>query len=170
MPLTPSKRVVLVEHSSYCSAPPLISSHLPPRLSRAEEARRPRAPLRTIKAEVRESEADSADFTFKDEDVNVDVKPVIVPDPRHLSARVAAISIRQPESGGEDRHASFRTQPLCRVPSSQLGPGDPPIRPGRPKGSKSRPKIAPVPDLPTPPVRAAAAKARSGMTSTSNRS
>ena len=134
MPLTPSKWVVLIEHSSYCSAPPLISSrvHLPPRLPRAIEARRPRAPLRVIKAEVWESEADSAEFAFEaEDDVKVDVKPIIVPDPRHLSARVAAISIRQPESeastsSGEDRHASFRRQSLCRVLPSQLGPTDPP--------------------------------------------
>ena len=129
MPLTPSKRVVFVDHSSYCSAPPLTSSRviLPPRLTHAEEARRPRAPFRAVKAKVRESETDSMEFVFEVIEEKVDVKPIIEPDPRHLSARVAAISIRQPESAastssGEDRHSSFRTQPPCRVPPSQLGP------------------------------------------------
>ena len=116
------------------------------------------------------------EFGFEDEEEEkVDIKPLIKPDPRHLSARVAAISIRPPESAastssGEDRHSSYRTQPPCRVPPCQLGPADPPQRPGRPKGSKSKPRIAPVQGLPVPPVRAAAARACTNMASTSNRS
>ena len=180
MPLNPSKRVILVDASSYCSAPPLATSSrilLPPRPTRAEEARRPHAPLRAVKAEVRESEAESVEFVFEDEEEEKaeDVKPKIELDPRQLSARVAAISIRQPSSAasassGEERDGSFRTQPPCRVPPSQLGPADPPRRPGRPKGSKSRPRIVPIPDLPVPPVRAAAARAAKGMALTSSRS
>ena len=146
MQLTPSKRVVLVDASSYCSAPPLATSSrilLPPRPTRAEEARRPRTPLRAVKAEVRESETDSVEFVFEDEEEEKpegDVKPRIELDPRQLSARVAAISIRQPESAastfsGEERNCLFRMQPPCRVPPSQLGPADPPRRPGRPKGA-----------------------------------
>ena len=134
MPANLSKRVVPMDSSSYCSAPPLtISSRvlLPPRPTRAEEARCPCAPLSAVKAEVRELEVDSVKFVVDDQfvDVKLDVKVRI--DPRQLTARVAAISIRQPDleasmSSREDRHSSFRTQPPCRVPSSQLGPADPP--------------------------------------------
>ena len=102
----------------------------------------------------------------------------IEPDPRPFIARMAAIAIRQPElaasTSSEEAQgpstSSYRTQPLCRVPSDQLGPADPPRRPGRPKGSKSRPGIPKVYGLPVPPKRAAAAKARSDMASASNRS
>ena len=142
MPLNPSERVVLVDASSYCSAPPLATFSrilLPPRPTRAEEACRPHAPLRAINAEVRESEAESVEFVFEDEEEKAkDVKPKIELDPHQLSARVAAISIWQPSSAasassGEERDG---TQPPCRVPPSQLGPVDLPQRPGRPKGSK----------------------------------
>ena len=89
---------------SYCSAPPLKTSSrilLPPRPTRAEETRRPRAPLRAVKAEVRESESESVEFIVDEED-DVDVKPdvqvKIEPNPRHITAQVAAIAIRQPDS------------------------------------------------------------------------
>ena len=95
MPFNPSK-VVLRDFDSYCSAPPLTtSSHvlLPPRPKRAEEARCPRARLRAVEAEVRESEANSVKFAINAIDVKPDVK--IEADHRQLTTRVAAISIRQ---------------------------------------------------------------------------
>ena len=158
---------------AYCSAPPLTSSFRPPRLSRAEEARRPRAPLqRPVKQEVRESEADSVEFAFN-KDIERPVKheqPVkIEQDPRQLTLRIAAIQIRQPacsastSSGeapgpsGSGSGTAYRTKALCQVPSS---PADPPRGKGRPKGSKRRPRIAISFGLPTPPERAASAKAR----------
>ena len=166
----------LTLRDAYCSAPPLTSSFRPPRLSRAEEARRPRAPLqRPVKQEVRESEADSVEFAF-DEDIERPVKqeqPVkIKQDPRQLTLRIAAIQIRQPASSastssgeapgpsGSGSGTAYRTKGLCQVLSSQLGPADPPRGKGRPKGSKSRPRIAISFGLPTPPERAASAKAR----------
>ena len=164
---------------AYCSAPPLTSSFRPPRLSRAEEARRPRAPLRVVKREVRESEPDSVEFAVdvNDEvDVKPDIRVKIERDPRHLTARVAAITIRQPPSSASSEEpqrpttASYRTQPLCGVPSARLGPADPPRRPGRPKGSKSRPRIAARTTTATPPVRLAATKANARMAAKPNRS
>ena len=94
-------KVALVDHAheSYCSAPPLrTSSHLllPPRISCAQEARRPRAPIREVKREVRESEPDSSEYGIDQADA-IDVKPEIKPevalDPRQLTIRVAAIAI-----------------------------------------------------------------------------
>ena len=93
-----------MDHGSYCSAPPLkTSSHLllPPRPSRAQEARRPRAPLREIKREVRESEPDSSKYAIDEQDavdVKPDIGPVVERDPRQLTARVAAIAIWQAPS------------------------------------------------------------------------
>ena len=130
MPLSSRK---LVLRDSCCSAP---------RLSRAEEARRPRAPLREIKPEVFESE-DSVEFVV-DEDLKRPIKfeqPVkqersykLEPDPRHLTARIATIAIRQPTSAASTSSSdnpgpsgtAYGTQALRRVPSSQLGPVDPP--------------------------------------------
>ena len=172
----------MVDAASYCSAPPLETYSclfLPPRLTRAQEARRPRAPLRVVKREVRESELDSVEYTVDAAD-EVDVKPDIGPeikrDPRQLMARVAAIAIRRPPSAASLEEAqwpaatNYRTQPLCSVPSARLGPADPPRRPGRPKGSKSRPRIAAVTTTVTPPVRVAAAKACAKMAAKPNRS
>ena len=162
MPAKLSKWIVLRDSSSYCSAPPLTtSSHilLPPRLTRAEEARRPRALLRAIKAEVRESEKVSVQFVVdEDDDKKTEIQIKIEPDPRQLVARVATITIRQPGSAASTSSeeaqvpstSSYRTQSLCRVPSGQLGPADPPRRPGRPKGSKSQPRIAAIHNLPVP--------------------
>ena len=112
-------------------------------MSRAEEARRPSALLRPIKAEVRKSEAESVEFIVQEEDTVWPVKqewPVkIEPNPRQLTARVAAIFIRQPESAAST--SSKEAQ----------GPADPPRARGRPKGSKSRPRIPKVYGLPSRP-------------------
>ena len=122
------------------------------------------------------------EFVVHEEDVEREIKVEkpfkIEPDPRQLTARVAAIAIRQPTSAASTsseeaqgpREPAYRTQPLCHVPSGQLGPADPPRGRGRPKGSKSRPRIPVIYGLPFPPEKAAAAKARSEMTLSSNRS
>ena len=103
MPAIKSK-VVLRDFDAYCSAPPLTtSSHLllPPRLTRAQEARRTRAPLCDVKPEVRELEADSVEFVVDedDEEIKPDIRqPKIEPDPRQLTVKIAALAIRQPTS------------------------------------------------------------------------
>ena len=173
---------VLVDAGSYCSAPPLATSSrllLPPRISRAQEARRPRAPLWEVKREVRESEPDSTEYAIGADDVvyvKPDIGPVVERDPRQLTARVAAIAIQEAPSAASSPEAqrpstsNYRTQALCSVPSARLGPADPPQRPGRPKGSKSRPRFAAVTTTTTPPVRLAAAKANVKMAIRPNRS
>ena len=147
----------MVDAASYCSAPPLETYSrlfLPPRLTRAQEARRPRAPLREVKREVRKSKLDSAEYAVdaSDEaDIKLNIRPVIMSDPRQLTARIAAIAIRQPPSAASSEEAqrpstsnskpstsNYRMQPLCSVPSARVGPADPPRRPGRPKWAKSR--------------------------------
>ena len=179
MPLQ-DKRIVVWD--SYCSAPPLTSSPrvlLAPRLSRAEEARRPRMLLRPVKAGVRESE-DSVEYAFDDEEFGpkpVKEEPVVKveQDPRQPTIWVDAISIGQPTSAAStssDGHSgpsgvAYRTQGLSTIPSGQLGPADPPKGRSYPKGSKSRPRIEPNFDLPVPPERAAATKAQAEMESTS---
>ena len=92
-------KMVTFDHEAYCSAPPLrTSSHLllPPRITRAQEARRPRAPVQEVKREIRESEPNSSEYGIGASDV-IDVKPDvkdIVMDPRQLTVRVAAVAIR----------------------------------------------------------------------------
>ena len=158
------------------------SSHLllPPRLSRAQEAQRPRAAIREVKREVRESEPNSSEYgiaTSDVVDVKPDVKPEVAMDPRQLTVRVAAIAIRPAPSAASSPEAqgppqpSYRTKALCHVPSARLGPADPPRRPGRPKGSKSRPRVAVVATTSvTPPVRLAARSANRKISARPSRS
>ena len=177
--MLPTRRLLL--RDAYCSVPPIESSFRPPPLSRETEAVRPRAPLRQIKREVRESEASSVEFVLDEAD-NADVKvqavkveaPIKVEkDPRQLCVRLAAVSLRQPvpassNSSSEDvagpSGTAYRMQALRRIPSGLLGPADPPRGRGRPKGSKSRPRVPLTFDLSAPPERAAAVKTRADMT------
>ena len=140
-----------VRWDAYCSAPPLsITTLRPPRISRDIEVRRPRAPLVIVKREIDSSEVELVEFVVDDE-FKIDVKPQpkVVLDPRQL----AALSIRPTPSSastssgegaaapGSNQQAHL-TEALCRIPSQSLGPADPPRGRGRPKGSKSRPRIA----------------------------
>ena len=89
----------IVIRDAYCSPPPISTSFRPPRLSRAEEAVRPRSPLRPCKREVRESEAESieAEFIVDEQDeiaVKVERPVKVEPDPRQIVVGIAAISIR----------------------------------------------------------------------------
>ena len=93
-------------------------------------------------------------------------------DPRQICARLAAVSIKQPAptaSSSSEEVAGpsgtvYRTQALQRIPSSQLGPADPPRGRGHPKGSKSRPRVPLTFGTSALPERAAAARARAEMT------
>ena len=87
----PTRRLLLCD--AYCSAPPIESSIRPPRLSRDAEAVRPRAPLRPVKREVRESDTGSVEFVVdKADDVDVKVEAVkIEKDPHQLCVRLAPV-------------------------------------------------------------------------------
>ena len=135
-------------------APPLSTSSLrPPRISRKAEARRIRAPLIKVKREV-ESSIESAEFIV-DEDFEVKHPVKVKLDPRQLRAGIAALAIRPLPSVASSTTSSeaaaaaiglsqwgVRSAALCRVPEGNLGPADPPRRRGRPKGSKTRPRVA----------------------------
>ena len=163
-----------LERDAYCSAPPLSTSTLcPPRISRDAEARRPRAPLRPVKRETDSLEVKSAEFIVDDSEEDVKPPIKIEFDPSQLRVGVAAISIRPPPSSastssdeataaapGPSRW-SHRTEALCRIPDSTLGPADSPRGRGRPKGSKSRPRISF--GLATLPERAAKLKAEESL-------
>ena len=72
------------------------------------------------------------EFIVDEDDVKPDVHELkIEPDPCQLAVRVAALAISQPtsaasssseEAQGPGLSSSYHTQPLCRVPSNQLGP------------------------------------------------
>ena len=148
------KNLRKLSRDAYCSAPPLSTSSLrPPRLTREGEVRRPRAPIITVNREVTSS-IESVEFVVN-EDFDVDVKPVKIElDPRQLQAGIAALAIRPPpssasSSSGEAAAAApgpsnwcVRGKALGCIPGGGLGPADPPRRRGRPKGSKTRPRVA----------------------------
>ena len=99
---------------AYCSAPPLRTSTLrPPRLSRDEESRRPRAPLRPVKREVRESsEVDSVKYFIDDSDA--EVKPAVRPvkeEAGGIRVGLAAISLRPPPSSA----STSSEEAACRI-------------------------------------------------------
>ena len=125
----------IVLRDAYCSAPSIATSFRPPRLSREEEAVRPRAPLRPVKREVRESEADSAEYIVDEEDerpIKIEWPIKVEADPRQIRFGLAAICIRQhastastsSEEAGPSSTA-YRMQALRRIPASVLGPADP---------------------------------------------
>ena len=163
-----------LERDAYCSALPLSTSSLhPPRISREAEARRPRVPLFEVKREI-ESSIELAEFVVDDE-FEVDEKhPVKVEiNPRQLRAGIAALAIRPPPStestsSGEAAAAApgpsqwgIRSAALSRIPEGGLGPVDPPRRQCRPKGSKTRPRVAF--NLTTLPERTAKVKAEASL-------
>ena len=97
-----------------------------------------------------------------DEDTIKREQPIKVEaDPRQITLGLAAIAIRPANSAASTSseeaagpsHTAYLTEALCRIPSGQLGPADPPRGRGRPKGSKSRPRIPITFGISTPPER-----------------
>ena len=136
--------VATPEHSpAHCSAPPLQAEFRLPRLQRdVETVTRPRAPLRPLKWED-ESSADAVvEFRLDVADaLEVKVEAAETEEeaeaPRLLCARMAAVRVSQ-------EPATINK----------------PRGPGRPKGSKSKPRVEPVFDTSAPPERDEAKKAR----------
>ena len=141
-----------LDRDAYCSAPQLSTSSLrPPRISREVEARRPRAPLVEVKREV-ESSSESAEYIV-DEDFDIKPPVKVEIDPRQLRAGIAALAIRPPPSAASSSSEAaaaapgpsqwgIRSAAMCRIPVGILGQADPARRRGRPKGSKSRPRVS----------------------------
>ena len=131
------------EAPAHCSAPPLQAARRLPRLSRdAESVTRPRAPLRPSKWEEESTTGAEAEFSvgLADElEVKVEaVDPVAVAeDQPQLCARLSAVRIA-PRSAAASQ----------------------PRKPGRPKGSRSRPRVEPRFETSAPPERDEAKKAR----------
>ena len=131
-----------LQDPAHCSAPPLQASFRLPRLSRDVEAvTRPRSPLRAIKVE-RESESgavygfDMDPFDEVEVKVEADAPVEAEAEAGRLCVRVSAIEIAPPA--------------LAAIGSK---------KPGRPKGSKSKPRVEPQFDTAAPPVRKEARKA-----------
>ena len=141
------KELRQLPRDAYCSAPPLPTSLRPPRL----EAKRPRAPIIKCKREVTSS-IESAEYLI---DEDFEVKPVIkTKEPLRLRAGLAALAIRPPPSTASSSNSGeaaadpgpsgwgVRGVALSIIPGGDLGPADPPRRRGRPKASKTRPRVA----------------------------
>ena len=127
---------------AHCSAPPLPSGFRLPRLSRdAEAITRPRSPLLPAKWEERSECEAVVEFSVDEADeaeVKVEVEePVEVEEAQQrLCASLSAIRI---------------------LPQATAAVG--PRGPGRPKGSKSKPRVEPHFDRSAPPERSEAKKA-----------
>ena len=132
----------LEEAPAHCSAPPMQADYRLPRLSRDVEAiTRPRAPLRPLKGEEESTTGAEAEFRIgvADElEVKVEAADpdAIAEAPRRLCARLSAVRINP--------------EPAAATPRG----------PGRPKGSKSRPRVEPKFDTSAPPERDEARRAR----------
>ena len=130
------------EAPAHCSAPPLQASFRLPRLSRdAEAVTRPRTPLLAAKREEVSESGAVMEFgvdEFDEVEVKVEAEaPIeIAADPRQMCVRMSAVSI------GPSTQAAGRSK-----------------GPGRPKGSKSRPRVEPRFDRSAPQERGEAKKA-----------
>ena len=131
------------ECPAHCSAPPLHTDYRLPRLPRDVEAvTRPRAPLRPLKREESSTGAEAGfeislfdEVVVKVEAEEVAEAPVAAQEEREVRAQFSAMSVTPPAP-----RAAKRT-------------------PGRPKGSKSRPRVEPRHDRSAPPERGEAKKA-----------
>ena len=143
--ITPNLAMLSDAHA-HCSAPPLQTSFRLPRLSRDVEAViRPRTPLRPTKQEGGSETGAVAEFALDNADeakVKVEAEePIeVAEDPQQLCARLAAVRI-------------VRQDPATNQPRG----------PGRPKGSRSRPRVEQRFDTSAPPDRGEAKKARAKM-------
>ena len=130
----------------HCSAPPLQANFRLPRLSRDVEAvTRPRSPLRAVKEE-QDSLGAVCEFVMDppvEVKVEVDAPVEVGAEANRLCARVSAVQIAAPPN----------------VVISPRGPG-------RPKGSKSRPRVGPRHDRWAPPEREEARKASARIAAT----
>ena len=135
-------RGIVEEAPAHCSAPPLQSNFRLPRLSRdAEAVTRPRSPLLPAKWEESSESGAVVEFgvdEFDEAEVKVEEEePIEVAEGQQgLCARLSAIRIL-PQATATVR----------------------PRGPGRPKGSKSRPRVEPRFDRSAPPERGEAKKA-----------
>ena len=133
------------ECPAHCSAPPLHASYRLPRLPRDVEAvTRPRTPLRPLK---REESSTGAEAGFE---INL------------FDEVVVKVEAAEPEATAEAPR-------LCaRLSAVQIHPGpavaDQPRKPGRPKGSKSRPRVERNFETSAPPEREKAKEARAEWT------
>ena len=128
--------------SACCSAPPLRSSFRLPRLSRdAEAVTRPRTPLRPVKWELASEVGAVVEFQIKVEAEEEAEEPAEEDaDAGRVRAQLAAIEIAPPAR-----------------------------KPGRPKGSQSRPRVELRFDNSAPPDRDEAKKARARIASVCRR-
>ena len=131
-----------LQDPAHCSAPPLQASFRLPRLSRDVEAvTRPRTPLRAFKVEHASESGAVCEFVMDPPDdvefkAEADAPIEVEAEAGHLCARVSAIKIAPPAP------AASRSK-----------------KPGRPKGSKSRPRVKPQFNRAAPPEREEARKA-----------
>ena len=118
--------------SACCSAPPLQSAFRLPRLSRdAEAVTRPRMPLRPMKWEQASEVGAVVEF--------------------HIKVEAEGEAEEPAEEGAEAGRVRAQFAAIDIAPPAR--------KPGRPKGSRSRPRVTPEFDKSAPPEREQARKA-----------
>ena len=125
---------------AHCSSPPLQAAFRLPRLPRdVETVLRPRTPLRPAKWEVASDDFAVVEFGIgRLDEIRVKVEaeeateaPLVVEEVREVRAQFATLRVAPPAPAAAS----------C------------PRKPGRPKGSKSRPRVAPQHNIAAPPER-----------------
>ena len=128
------------DEPAHCSSPPLQAAFRLPRLPRdVETVLRPRTPLRPAKWEVASDDFAVVEFGIgRLDEIRVKVEaeeaaeaPLVVEGVREVRAQFATLRVAPPAPAAAS----------C------------PRKPGRPKGSKSRPRVAPQHDISAPPER-----------------
>ena len=139
------------EGPAHCSSPPLQAAFRLPRMTRdAEAVTRPRTPLRPAKWEAASEAYAVVEFgvgrldevSVKVEAEEVAEAPTVVKEEREVRAQFATLRVAPPAPAAAS----------C------------PRKPGRPKGSKSRPRVAPQHNIAAPPERKKAREASAKIT------
>ena len=134
----PRIAAVQLEWPAHCSSPPLQAAFRLPRIPRdVETVTRPRLPLRHVKWE----EASEANAVVEFGIGRLDEVAIKVEAEEVVEAPVAA---------QEEREVRAQLSALCVAPPA---PRAAKRTPGRPKGSKSRPRVEPCHDTSAPPER-----------------
>ena len=136
---------------AHCSSPPLRAAFRLPRLPRdVENVLKPRTPLRPVKWEVASEDFAVVEFGIgRLDEIRVKVEeeetaeaPLVVEEVREVRAQFATLRVAPPAPAAAS----------C------------PRKPGRPKGSKSRPRVAPQHNIAAPPERKKAREAAAKIT------
>ena len=147
---------------AHCSSPPLQAAFRLPRVSRDVEAvLRPRTPLRPAKWEVASDTYAVVEFGIGRLDevrVKVEAEEAAEAPPVRYVSRMVRVKVEAEEAAGTPLIVEEDREVLTQFATLRVAPPAPaaasgPRKPGRPKGSRSRPRVAPQHNTAAPPER-----------------